>query len=622
MEDQDAADAELDAQAQVMAEKALAMLPESVRATKIGKVKEGILKRLKDQAAKAAGGQPVQVSPAGPAPPPPSGPPPPPTPVEEEKKYEKMEGIEAVGDEDWFADLRVRRELRDGVIAAHAEQKILIGPPSEEVKRIWPGGGRILGAGAVLRLGGAHVGGYGENDIAYAYRQLSRALHPDKNPDNPDAPDAFKRLSEAADELRAGLNDGRNVLRLLMAAMGGTVTNEMLERPQEALMAEACRLLCAVVAVAGEGEVSPTALTRGVASLTKSSTYYNVQPQALLSQFFDMNSLLDYYAGVPIRTAYDCSKKRFRAQFLCALNRVTIVEAKRQSDCIRGNWQEVLMQFPELSLWRELLDKLKSKVWTPDPVIEIADEEGKKASKWDEAAPVVKGPCTWAQKWQKIMKAVLPRGIDGTVPLTHPEVRKMLAALWKEVVEFAQQEGLDRHLGLFSADPVRQPDGNFAPPIDQWCFVPAADLLLIVGDGIVGQTAEGVFGDSRPGHEPVSFEDALKGDEVKKKPKRSKSRSNDRDRDRDDRRSSRDESERDKEKREQQEKMKSFDWESEWRNRAKRGKRNRSWDKEIPIRERDRNRSRSRDRRRRRRSESRRRSRSGGRRGRRGRDDD
>ena len=42
-------------------------------------------------------------------------------------------------------------------------------------------------AGAVLRLGGSHVGGYGEPDIAYAYRHLSRALHPDKNPTVEDA---------------------------------------------------------------------------------------------------------------------------------------------------------------------------------------------------------------------------------------------------------------------------------------------------------------------------------------------------------------------------------------------------------------------------------------------------
>ena len=36
--------------------------------------------------------------------------------------------------------------------------------------------GRVLGAGAVLRLGGAHLGGYGESDIAYAYRQVCRLV--------------------------------------------------------------------------------------------------------------------------------------------------------------------------------------------------------------------------------------------------------------------------------------------------------------------------------------------------------------------------------------------------------------------------------------------------------------
>merc|ERR1719163_1193415 len=111
-----------------------------------------------------------------------------------------------------------------------------------------------------------------------------------------------------------------------------------------------------------------------------------------------MNNLLDFYSGVPVRTAYDCAKKRFRAQFLCALNRVTVVEAKRQSDCIRGNWQEVLMQFPELSLWRELLDKLKTRVWTPDADAE--EEAAPKRSKWDEtAAPPVQKPSGWAKNW-------------------------------------------------------------------------------------------------------------------------------------------------------------------------------------------------------------------------------
>ena len=38
------------------------------------------------------------------------------------------------------------------------EQKILVGPAWDEVLRICPEDGRVLGAGGVLRLGGAHLG--------------------------------------------------------------------------------------------------------------------------------------------------------------------------------------------------------------------------------------------------------------------------------------------------------------------------------------------------------------------------------------------------------------------------------------------------------------------------------
>lgn len=612
MGDVDPADAELDVQAQVMAEKALEKLPPEVRATKIAKVKEGILKRLKDQAAKAAGGASAQtvVAPSGQAPPPPpEGAPPPPSEEADRKPLEKLEGIEACGDEEWFADLALRRALREGVVNAHKEQKILVSQPADEIRRIWPGGGRIVFPGAVLRLGGSHIGGYGDSDISYAYRQLSRALHPDKNPDVPEAQDAFKRLSEAAEELRQGLNDARNVLRMLLNAMGGTCTPEMLERPQEALMAESCRLLCALLAIAGEGEVPPTALSRAMSSFQSSTTFYNSQPQVLLTQFFDMSTLLDYYAGTPIRTAYDCSKKRFRAQFLTAMNRVAAVEAKRQSDCIRGNWQEVLMQFPEIHLWRELVQKLKDRVWSSEGATEA--DEAPKRSKWDEQDAPASKPSAWATKWRDLIKLVLPRGIDAATALTDPEVRKLTAALWEDVAAWARENDAERHLGLFTSE-----GANAAT--DQWAFVPQADLLLIVGDGMVGLTAEGVFADNRPGHEPCTYEEALKGgkerEPSRKRSRRSRSRSRsrdrnrsrDRDRDRDERKGAK-ENERDKEKREQQEGYEGFDWEKEWRNRNT--KRRGGGRADSPPR---RKRSRSRDRRPR--SRSRRRSRSRGRR--------
>lgn len=274
------------------------------------------------------------------------------------------------------------------------------------------------------------------------------------------------------------------------------------------------------------------------------------------------------------------------------------------------------MQFPELSMWRELLEKLRVRIWTPDPDAE--EEAAPKRSKWDETAPApaAKGPSGWAKNWRRIIKAVLPRGIDGTTPLTDPEVRKMVGALWKDVAAWAREQGLDRHLGLFTSDPVRQADGTIAPAADEWCFVPAADLLLTVGDAIVGVTVEGVFADNKPGHEPVSYAEALAGSSGKEKKRRSRSKSRSKDRD-----DPREDGDRDNEKKKQQEAFGAFDWENEWRNRANKRRRARSFPRNSPGRERYRSRSRDRDRdrdrRRKDRSRSRRRSRSGGRRGRR-----
>jgi len=98
-------------------------------------------------------------------------------------------GVELFGDLPWFADLKLRGRLLQEVRQAHAAEKILVGAPAEEIQRILSRkGGQLLAAGAVLRLGGVHHGGYGESDVNYAYRQLSRALHPDKNPGIPEVP--------------------------------------------------------------------------------------------------------------------------------------------------------------------------------------------------------------------------------------------------------------------------------------------------------------------------------------------------------------------------------------------------------------------------------------------------
>ncbi|CAJ1357883.1 unnamed protein product [Effrenium voratum] len=532
---------ELERQAQVMAEKALSALPEAARAGKIAKVKEGILKRLKEQANAASPPVPMPAPaapvPAGiPAPVTMVAPPSTNTAAPESDGPQKLPGIEVLGDELWFSFLPTRRALRERVVAAHAGQKILVAAPAIEVKRICPGPGRILGAGAVLRLGGSTLGGYGEADVNYAYRQLSRALHPDKNPDIPEAHDAFKRLTDAAAELKEGLEEQRNVLRAICLTMGVVVTPEMTERPQEALFAEANRMLHAVLGLTGEGEVPGPALSRSLAVFTAAAAWTNCRPQVLLSEWFDHTRLLDLFALFPMRTAYDCAPKRYRAQFLCALNRATMAEAKRNHDCVRGNWQTVMMQYPEIGLWRDLREKIKVRVWTPDaePGAKTRrgsmwdDEEGKRSSKW-------------ADTWRERIRNILPRGIDSFVGCNDKEVRQLAAALWKDIAEWVKEDPQGpRLLSLFTAEPTVAPDGTEVPAVDEWAFVPVGDILLVVGEGIVGITAEGLgAADAKPGHERMTFADVMQGkrqrvkaedDKEKKRSKDDKERSTSRER--------------------------------------------------------------------------------------------
>lgn len=535
----------------------------------------------------------------------------------------KVAGVEMCGDELWFADPTVRRQRREAVAEAHKEQKILVGQPADEVRRICPQDGRVLGAGGVLRLGGSHLGGYGESDVAYAYRQLSRALHPDKNPDLSMAPAAFHRLSEAAEELRQGLTEQRSVLQRLVVAMGGRATPEMLERPQEALFAEASRLLTAICGLAGEGKVPGPAHSRSVVAFGRSSIYHSSQPQALLSQWFQESNLLELYGTPAMRAAYDCAPKRHRAQMLCLLNRAVIAEAARCGGCVRNPWSAILQSFPELGIWRDFRDQLKQRVWTLDPAdlakmareTELAaaaalgggepeekekekekggrsrsrkqrkeekqdrsrsrrgsrngsrrdsdprlepykERERQRSIEWesrwvkcDDAVQVQEEPakpdrdlkkaiaenpdtgqraCRWARKWRGALAGILPSGLEGAASSTDAELRKLVAALWKDVVSWAIKGGAgseaERVLGLFRSDQQTSKLKADAPKDGEeskfeWSFVPASDLILVTGEGLVGITAEGVFADFPGGRRRLTFADCFKrpGEKSRKK---------------------------------------------------------------------------------------------------------
>ena len=72
-----------------------------------------------------------------------------------------------------------------------------------------------------------------------------------------------------------------------------------------------------------------------------------------------------------------------------------------------------------------------------------------------------------------------------------------------------------RFLSLFTAEPPVALDGTEAPLVDEWAFVPVGDIFLVVGEAIVGITAEGLGADAKPGHDRMSFSEAISD----KKPK-------------------------------------------------------------------------------------------------------
>jgi len=187
-----------------------------------------------------------------------------------------------------------------------------------------------------------------------------------------------------------------------------------------------------------------------------------------------------------------------------------------------------MMQFPEINLWRELREKLRLRVWAPDPegtVIPEEDKAEKKRSKWDDKAE--QQPCLWARQWRKKLKLVLPRGTDEAVKPTDPEVMQLANAIWKDVTEWAMADAeLSRPLELFRAEPAGRTfvargiePSNDDQPL-QWAFVPATDLFLVIGEGMVGLTAEGMFSENVLGHERLTFQEVMEG--LERKPRKEK----------------------------------------------------------------------------------------------------
>lgn len=85
----------------------------------------------------------------------------------------------------------------------------------------------------------------------------------------------------------------------------------------------------------------------------------------------------------------------------------------------------------------------------------------------------------------------LPKGPLGPVPFSDPRVSSLCSAVWSEVADHATRAGdktVRIAMTMFQAD-----EEHASSEGSHWAFIPAADLLLIVGDGMIGITAHGVF---------------------------------------------------------------------------------------------------------------------------------
>lgn len=390
--------------------------------------------------------------------------------------------------------------------------------------------------------------------------------------------------------------------------MGGPVTEEMLERPQLALFAEATRLLAGVLGLAGEG-VEPAAQIqhRALITLSSSGRYHKCDAQVLQSLWFENPHLLECFSGKEVRTAYDCSPKHLRANFLCSMNRATLIEEIKYGG-VRAVWQGVLMQFPEISLWRDLRDQLRAR-------------SAEKAGKWD--SKISHTPSVWATPWRERLRQLLAANVDQAVPPTSPDIRRLAVSIWQEFV--APLRGSNaRELELFTAERGSSWSGavDLSGAVEEWAYIPLADILLIIGEAMVGMNAEGIFLEAAPSVPSKSKnpDDASSDEDGRKKQKQDKDKDAIDDKKPFDSKSA-------KMAQLEAQQHEDFDWEKVWRNKSQVAKwknnqrRSSNWQRghsplrgrspsssQSRYRDRRRQRSRSRGRRTRRRSRSRSRS--------------
>ena len=160
-------------------------------------------------------------------------------------------------------------------------------------------------------------------------------------------------------------SDRAMALRMLAAALGSRVTDDMLADVPKATFAEAARLLLAVLGFMCEGTCPPMLRSNVVARGPHLPLWQGVTPHAVLRDWFDDEELLSLYAGESIREAFEAATASSQRHFVTLLSRVAFVEAARPTAnrCLRASWQGIFKLFPEISLARALFTHIRRRCW-------------------------------------------------------------------------------------------------------------------------------------------------------------------------------------------------------------------------------------------------------------------
>ncbi|CAE8582139.1 unnamed protein product [Polarella glacialis] len=364
------------------------------------------------------------------------------------------------------------------------------GSPAEEVARIWLGDDAPLVAPAVvLGLAGRC---FGEEDVDAAYKKLCRVVHPDKTRDLPGSTDAFKRVKDSQEECKSGIQAARQIIQRMEFLFGFRATpDEMLDRPQAQLFATSFRFLLSVIGIAGEGKSMPLIKQRAAVAFEK-STGNPGSSGAVVQQWFSSPELLSLFGTRTMRTSYDCAPKHYRAQFICALSRAAWLE-EAAGELIREQWAEVFRMFSEIQIWRLLEKQLRERTWAKvatDATTSVASESVKSSDRRSRSRRRSRSSSSSSSRRQSRKKG---RSRSRSRRRSRSRSRRRSRSRSKR-----RSRSRSRTRGGPPSQTSKEPAASvtrvdLAVVASKWAFVPAADILLTLGEGMVGVTFEGAF---------------------------------------------------------------------------------------------------------------------------------